>query len=182
MSKGLVFWFTGLSGSGKSTVADAVKERLEGLGAQTLILDGDDVRSRLHRHLGFSVEDIKENNALIVGMCKELRPEYDVLLVPIISPFLVSRSDARAALEPGFFEIFFMADLECVAGRDVKGLYDKARRGELENLIGFSANVPYEPPPAPDLAIDSNDESEEESKEKLYRFALDKLGGPQRVE
>lgn len=107
MSQGLAFWFTGLSGAGKSTVAQGVKQHLEARRIKTLVLDGDVVRAKVHRHLGFSAEDIKTNNALISELCVEQRDRYDVLLVPIISLFVQSRAYARNALEPHFFEVYF---------------------------------------------------------------------------
>ena len=118
MRRALVFWFTGLSGSGKSSVAAAVRDRLCADGAKVLILDGDDVRARIHRHLGFSEADIRENNRLIAGLCDESRADYDVILVPIISPYAESRAAARAALAPGFYEIYCTAGLDIVARRD----------------------------------------------------------------
>jgi len=155
MRRALVFWFTGLSGSGKTSVAAAVRDRLCADGARVLILDGDDVRARIHRHLGFSEADIRENNRLIAGLCDESRAEYDVILVPIISPYAESRAAARAALAPGFYEIYCTAGLDIVSRRDAKGLYAKARRGEIQNMIGFSPGARYDPPANPDLRIDT---------------------------
>src|SRR3989338_3709022 len=114
MKRALVFWFTGLSGSGKSTVADGVKPLLEKAGYKTIVLDGDEVRRRHATSLGFSEEDIKKNNSLIVGLCEETRQKYDVILVPIISPYAASRQEAKKRLGDGFYEIYFNADLHCV--------------------------------------------------------------------
>jgi len=94
MSKTAFFWFTGLSGSGKTTVADGVKERLEDSGYSVCVVDGDQVRKSAHDHLGFSTEDIKKNNELIVEMCKRHSGKFDVVLIPIISPFKDSRNQA----------------------------------------------------------------------------------------
>src|SRR4030042_3603388 len=146
MKKGLVFWFTGLSGSGKTTVATSVKPLLESCCYSVLVLDGDDVRKHRHIHLGFTEEDIKQNNALIAELCRACRQNHEVILVPIISPYESSRKQARALLGDGFFEIYFSVDLETVIRRDVKGLYSKAKRNEITNLIGFSPGNVYEPP------------------------------------
>lgn len=172
MSAASVFWFTGLSGSGKSTVATGVKEALERLHCRVLILDGDDVRTRLHRHLGFSESEIKENNALVVGLCIDLRTEYDVVLVPIISPYRESRKDARTRIGRDFHEIYFNAGLDVVINRDTKGLYKKAQAGEIQNMIGFSPSAPYEAPEAPDLVIDTSSEIHSSSVDILLGYIL----------
>jgi len=169
-----VFWFTGLSGAGKTTTAEGVKKRLEEDNFTVLILDGDDVRNRLHRNLGFSKEEIKENNALISGLCAKHHHDYDVVMVPIISPYADSRARAREELGNNFFEIYFSASLNIVTARDTKGLYEKARNGEMDNLIGFSDSSPYEPPDNPDLVIDSGTLSPEEAIIRLYNFILNK--------
>jgi len=174
MKTALVFWFTGLSGSGKTTVATAVKSRLEAAGRTVLILDGDDVRNRLHIQLGFSVADIIENNRLITDLCLEASGGYDIILVPIISPYQSSRAHARSLLGDRFYEIFFAADLDTVMRRDVKGLYKLARENKLNNLIGFSPSNVYEPPDSPDLTIDSRIETIEQSTAALYGFVNEK--------
>lgn len=176
MKKGLVFWFTGLSGSGKTTVAEAVKGMLEDQGHSVIILDGDDVRSRLHVDLGFTPEDIRKNNSLIVQLCQEHRENFDVLLVPVISPYVSSRVEAREKLEEGFFEIYFCAGLETVMERDVKGLYKKARNNEITNMIGYSPSNVYEPPPAPDCVIDSAKEDLPASVKAFHSFVSRALG------
>ena len=178
MKRAPVFWFTGLSGAGKTTVAEVVGERLEARGHEVLTLDGDDVRNELHVHLGFSAADITENNTLIVDLCRRHRGEADAVLVPIISPFADSRRRAREALAPGFYEVYLRADLETVRARDVKGLYGKASRGEIADLIGCSPEVPYEPPRSADLIIDTAAESPEESASRLLKFALERIEGP----
>jgi len=175
MKQGLVFWFTGLSGSGKTTVAMAVKGLLETAGKKVLILDGDDVRNRLHVDLGFSEADIKKNNQLIAGLCQAAISHYDVVMAPIISPYRASREEARLLLGKRFFEIFFAADLETVMQRDVKGLYKLARENKITNLIGYSPSNIFEPPEAPDLVIDSMVETVEQSTTSLYHFICEKL-------
>ena len=175
MTESLVLWFTGLSGAGKSTIAQGVGGCLDDHRYRTLILDGDDVRARLHRDLGFSEAEIKENNALIAKMCAGRRAEHDVILVPIISPFVESRARARALLEPGFFEVYCKAELSVLEHRDVKGLYEKARLGEISNLIGYSPSSVYEPPATADIVLETDSEKPEHSIERLYAFVRDRV-------
>lgn len=178
MKRGLVFWFTGLSGAGKTTLAESVRERLRGRDIKTSILDGDDVRSRLHRHLGFTETEIKENNALIAGLCEDERRQADVVLVPIISPYRVSRARAREQLSPGFFEIHVRADIPVLEQRDTKGLYKKVRIGKMDNLIGYSPDSPYEPPEIPDLTIDTGESNIDGSLNVLLSFILSTIIDP----
>ena len=170
-----VYWFTGLSGAGKTTLAEGVRTDLEDEGIRVVILDGDDVRRDLHRHLGFSSADIQENNALIAGLCQERRDAYDVVLVPIISPFIKCREKARRRLGDGFFEIYCKADVSVVTARDVKGLYAKAQAGEITNMIGVSPDAPYEPPPRADLTLDTELEAPESSVARLALFIRQNL-------
>jgi len=167
-----VFWFTGLSGSGKSTVAKSVKPLLEVEGYSVLILDGDEVRKKLHLDLGFSEQDIKKNNILIAELCRSCRCDYDIILVPIISPYVYSRQQARELLGEGFFEIYFSADLHSVMKRDVKGLYTKAKNGEINNMIGYSPSNIYEPPLHPDFVVNSGHDSVKKSTRDFYQFIV----------
>ena len=148
------------------------------MGYSVLILDGDDVRNRLHTHLGFTEEDIKINNELIAGLCLTSRGDYDIIFVPIISPFESSRKRARKLLGKDFYEIYFSADLETVSARDVKGLYSKARRGEIPNLIGFSPGTPYEAPAAPEHVVHSGRETMKTCLDGFLRFVLRTLDNP----
>lgn len=175
MRKTFIFWFTGFSGSGKTTVAVEVKQKLEAEGYSICILDGDEVRQRQHKHLGFTPQDIKENNSLIAKMCKENRGKYDVILVPIISPFRESRQKARDLLGSHFYEIYFNASLACVIARDVKGLYAKAKQSKMKNLIGFSPDSIYEVPDKADFIVNSESDSVENSTKALYDFILSRL-------
>lgn len=175
MRRALVFWFTGLSGAGKSTVAEQVRGRLKAEGRAVLVLDGDDVRARFHRHLGFSEADIRENNALIARLCEENRALFDVILVPIISPFAESRALARATLAPGFYEVHCTAGLDIVARRDTKGLYAKARAGAIDNLIGVSPGARYDVPGDPDLRLDTGSGDPALSAARLLSFVSARL-------
>ncbi len=173
-----VFWFTGLSGAGKTTVAEAVKLKLESGGHSVKILDGDEVRARYPKPLGFDEADVKENNRLISELCKEHRETHDVVLVPIISPFAESRRAARVALGEGFYEVHCSADLKCVIARDTKGLYGKAQRKEMDNMIGFSPGYPYEVPQSPDFTICSGNDKIEVSVNEFFAFVMDCLVVP----
>jgi len=169
------FWFTGLSGSGKTTVAKGVGQELEAKDYSIFIIDGDDVRKNFHRRLGFSSEDIIKNNALIVEMCEENKGKYDVIFVPIISPFKECRLKARECLGNNFYEVYFCASLDCVVRRDVKGLYKKAKQEIITNLTGFSRDgVDYEVPEDPDAIIYTEEVSPEISVKKLYDFIISK--------
>ena len=181
MKQGAIIWFTGLSGAGKTTIAEAVRRRLEAEGLTVSVIDGDTVRERLHRHLGFTEADIRENNRLIAGLCARERTQCDVVLVPIISPFAESRAAARAMLGRGFHEVYVKADLATVAARDTKGLYAKARGGEIDNLIGVSPDARYEAPAAPDLILDTTAGDPEECARRLHDFVRLPLA-PQQVE
>jgi len=175
MNKALIFWFTGLSGSGKTTIAASVRGMLKDEGYNVLILDGDDVRERLHVHLGFTEKDIKKNNEIIAGLCRKFQDRHHAIFVPIISPYRISREKAREMFPERFYEIHFCASLETVAQRDPKGLYAKAKSGEIDNLIGYSPGAVYEPPQTPDLAIDSGNDSVEGSIRKFHEFVVAKL-------
>lgn len=172
---GTVVWFTGLSGAGKSTIADGMRLHLESGGRLVRMIDGDDVRRTLNRHLGFSQADILENNAIVARLCEAARREADVVLVPIISPYRAGRSAARHVLGDGFLEVYVKASLECVRQRDVKGLYARADRGEIENMVGLSPSAPYEPPERPDLVIDTEAEAATVSIQRLADFLETRL-------
>jgi adenylyl-sulfate kinase len=174
MTNGDIFWFTGLSGVGKSTIANAAKLKLELMGFKVLILDGDVVRSKLHWDLGFSKCDIEENNRLISELCVKKKLEYDIILVPIISPYRQSRSKAKNKIGKNFYDIYLFADLETLYDRDTKGLYKQARDGVIDNLIGVSKTSKYEPPDKPDLKIDTKNNSINDSVEIFINFVIKK--------
>ncbi len=167
---GTVAWFSGLSGSGKTSIAERTSEILRKDGERVTILDGDAVRNNEHRHLGFTTADIKENNRLIALMCLHHMSEYDVILVPIISPFRESREAAKQTLGKAFAEVYVKASLEEVMRRDPKGHYRKVREGELPGFIGVDGGVPYEPPLTPDLILDTESYKMEECASQLAGF------------
>ncbi len=142
---------------------------------RTAIIDGDDVRDRRERTLGFSRDDILTNNAEIAEACNMARHEADVVIVPIISPYAAGRERARAVLDDGFFEVYFSADLATVVERDVKGLYAKSANGVITDMIGFSPAAPFEAPADPDLLLYTATEGPEQSAETLVRFVLAQL-------
>ena len=151
---GRTVWFTGLSGSGKSTLAFAVEEALVARGVAAYVLDGDNVRFGLNRDLGFSAEDRTENVRRIGEVCRLFQDAGLVVLSAFISPYRADR-DAVRALHPegSFVEVFVDTPLDVCEARDVKGLYARARTGEILEFSGISA--PYEAPEAPDITVDA---------------------------
>jgi bifunctional enzyme CysN/CysC len=147
-----VLWFTGLSGAGKSTIANLVEKKLLALGRHTYLLDGDNVRHGLNRDLGFTDAERVENIRRVAEVARLMADAGLIVLVSFISPFRSERAMARGLLSPGeFVEIFIDTPLAVAEQRDVKGLYGKARRGELKNFTGIDS--PYEPPEAPEIHI-----------------------------
>ena len=151
---GQTVWFTGLSGSGKSTLAFAVEEALVARGVAAYVLDGDNVRFGLNRDLGFSAADRSENVRRIGEVCRLFQDAGLVVLSAFISPYRADR-DAVRALHPegSFVEVFVDTPLDICEARDVKGLYARARTGEIPEFSGISA--PYEAPDAPDITVDA---------------------------
>ena len=167
--KSVVIWFTGLSGSGKSTLAHSVEEILFSKGCRTYVLDGDNVRHGLNSNLGFSNEDRKENIRRIGEVTKLMMEAGLIILTAFISPFREDRIAVRNLISDGdFIEIYCKASLETCEARDLKGLYKRARLGEIKNYTGI--NSPYEIPDNPELIIDIDKESLEESVSKIVSF------------
>ena len=153
--KSVILWFTGLSGAGKSTIAHAVEEQLYQLNCRTFVLDGDNVRHGLSGDLGFSNQDRQENIRRIAEVAKLMLEAGTITLTAFISPFRSERNLARKLVPHGdFIEIYCKCDLNICEARDVKGLYKKARQGEIQNFTGISS--PYEEPDNPELVIDSD--------------------------
>ena len=167
--KSVVIWFTGLSGSGKSTLAHSVEEILFSKGCRTYVLDGDNVRHGLTSNLGFSNEDRKENIRRIGEVTKLMMEAGLIILTAFISPFREDRIAVRNLISDGdFIEVYCKASLETCEARDLKGLYKRARLGEIKNYTGI--NSPYEIPDNPELIIDIDKESLEESVSKIVSF------------
>jgi len=147
-------WFTGLSGAGKSTIANLVEKKLLAMGQHTYLLDGDNVRHGLNKDLGFTDEDRVENIRRVAEVAKLMTDAGLIVLVSFISPFRAEREMARSLFAPGeFLEVFVDTPLAVAEARDAKGLYAKARRGELRNFTGIDS--PYEAPEAPELRLDA---------------------------
>jgi adenylylsulfate kinase len=152
--KSAILWFTGFSGSGKSTLAHAIEEKLYELGCNTYVCDGDNIRHGLCGDLGFSPEDRVENIRRVGEVAKLFVDAGVIVLTAFISPYRVDRNRARALVAPeDFVEIYCRCPLQICEERDVKGLYRKARRGEVQDFTGISA--PYEEPENPELVIDT---------------------------
>ena len=167
--KSVVIWFTGLSGSGKSTLAHSVEEILYSKGCRTFVLDGDNVRHGLTSNLGFSNEDRKENIRRIGEVTKLMMEAGLIILTAFISPFREDRIAVRNLISDGdFIEVYCKASLETCEARDLKGLYKRARLGEIKNYTGI--NSPYEIPDDPELIIDIDKEVLEESVSKIVSF------------
>ena len=170
--KACVLWFTGLSGAGKSTIANLLERRLLALGRHTYLLDGDNVRHGLNRDLGFTEADRVENIRRVAEVARLMADAGLVVLVSFISPFRAERRMARGLLEPGeFIEVFVDTPLAVAETRDPKGLYKKARRGELKNFTGVDS--PYEPPEQPEMRIDTTSLQPEEATEAIVQFMVD---------
>ena len=164
-----VLWLTGLPAAGKSTVADRVEQELQAQGRRTYLLDGDNVRHGLSRDLGFTDRDRVENIRRVAEVAKLMVDAGLIVIVSFVSPFRSEREMARAMVEEGeFFEIFVDTPLEVCEERDPKGLYAKARKGDLANFTGIDS--PYEPPEDPDLCIDTTRLSPEEAAEAVVRL------------
>jgi len=167
--RGQVVWLTGLSGAGKSTIANLVEKRLHALGRHTYLLDGDNVRHGLNKNLGFTEEDRVENIRRVAEVAKLMVDAGLIVLTAFISPFRAERRMAREILEGGeFIEVFVDTPLAVAEERDVKGLYAKARAGQLKNFTGIDS--PYEAPEAPELRIDTTAMSPVEAAERIVEW------------
>jgi len=167
--KPALMWFTGLSGAGKSTIADQLEKKLHTLGKHTFVLDGDNIRHGLNRDLGFTEADRVENIRRVAEVAKLFVEAGLITLVAFISPFRAEREMARELVAPGeFIEIFVDTPLEVCERRDPKGLYKKARRGELRNFTGLDS--PYEPPINPELVLDALKESPSDLADRIIDF------------
>jgi adenylyl-sulfate kinase len=163
-----VLWFTGLSGSGKSTIASATEHRLNQAGRLTYLLDGDNVRHGLCADLGFSTEDRKENNRRVAHLARLFWDANVLTLVSFISPFRHERETARGLVGADFVEIFVDTPLDVCEARDPKGLYGRARKGEIAEFTGISS--PYEPPEKPEITLHTDRETIEESVERILAY------------
>ena len=169
--KSVVLWFTGLSGSGKSTLAHAIEERLYKNGISTYVLDGDNVRHGLCSDLSFTDSDRVENIRRIGELAKLLTDAGIITLTAFISPFKIDRDEARKRMPHGdFLEIYCQCPIEICEQRDVKGLYKKARAGEIPFFTGIDS--PYEAPVEPELVINTCDISLEDSVQEVLNLLM----------
>ncbi|NJH85734.1 adenylyl-sulfate kinase [Staphylococcus agnetis] len=167
--KSAILWFTGLSGSGKSTISVALEKALFERGLNTYRLDGDNVRHGLNNNLGFSPEDRQENIRRIAEVSKLMVDAGLITLTAFISPYKADRDRAREIVEDGeFIEIYTKASVEACEKRDPKGLYQKARKGEIPEFTGISA--PYEAPEHPEIVIDTEETSIEEAVLQILNY------------
>jgi len=172
--RGCTLWLTGLSGSGKSTIAVAAEKALAERGRLTYILDGDNIRHGLNANLGFSPEDRTENIRRIGEVSKLFTDAGVIVFSSFISPYRADRDAVRTIMGDGdFIEVYVNASVETCEGRDVKGLYKKARAGEIPEFTGISA--PYEAPEKPEVVLDTNGQTVEQSVAELVAY-LEKSG------
>ena len=161
----VTIWFTGLSGSGKTTLANELEKRLVAMGKHTMLLDGDNVRLGLNKNLGFSEKDRIENIRRVAEVAKLMNEAGLIVLVAFISPFVRDRENARDIIGENFVEVYVNTSLEVCEERDVKGLYQKARNGEIPNFTGISS--PYEAPADPEFTVDTSQTRLQDSVEEI---------------
>jgi adenylylsulfate kinase len=171
---GLTLWFTGLSGAGKSTIAEVVERELRERGRKVEVLDGDVVRTNLSKGLGFSKEDRDTNIRRIAFVADLLSRNGVVAITAAISPYREIRDEARQTHGERFVEIYVKASVDECARRDVKGLYEKAFKGEIKEFTGVSD--PYEPPTDPEIVVDTENETVEESAGKVLAYVDERVG------
>ena len=179
--KPCVLWLTGLPAAGKSTIADRLERKLQALGKHTYLLDGDNVRHGLNRDLGFTDRDRVENIRRIAEVARLMVDAGLIVIVSFISPFRSERRMARELMEEDeFFEIFVDAPLEVCEARDPKGLYARARRGEIANFTGIDS--PYEAPESPELRLDTTALSADAAADEIVALLSSTLPGAGRAD
>ncbi len=170
--KGMVLWFTGLSGSGKSTLANALNDSLHSKGLSTYILDGDNIRHGLCKDLGFSDKDREENIRRIGEVANLFMNAGIITITAFVSPFQIDREKVRNIIGDDFIEVYCSANLDVCEERDTKGLYKKARLGEIKDFTGISS--PYEAPLNPEIVVDTGSLNLDEAVEKILTFLIDR--------
>ncbi|HLV38824.1 adenylyl-sulfate kinase [Xanthomarina sp.] len=172
--KSLLLWFTGLSGSGKSTIANVVEQKLFALGIKTYTLDGDNIRKGINSDLSFSPADRTENIRRIAETANLMIDAGIVVLAAFVSPYKKDRENIKSVVKDvNFVEIYINTSLKECERRDVKGLYKKARAGEIKNMTGISA--PYEAPENPDLEIKTENETVEDAAQRIVDYIKPKI-------
>jgi adenylylsulfate kinase-like enzyme len=167
-----IVWLTGMSGSGKSTLAEYIKDTYQKKGYSVRIIDGDDIRDRDVEKLGFGCKDVEVNNLRIAKLCLDSKDsEFDLILVPVISPYDEVRKRTRSLLEPYYHLVYVEADIDSLKERDTKGLYKAADQGLINDLIGYSEINPYDKPSDADFVINTNNNTLlNDSKQSLLGF------------
>ena len=172
--KSVVIWFTGLSGAGKSTIAELVRDKLARKGGAVFILDGDELRAKYPQPLGFGFDDVMENNRRAVEYCQKVLPRYRYVLVTIVSPIRSARENARRQFSACFMECYVKASINSVMQRDPKGHYARFKIGLSNSMIGLPGGLAYEVPEAPDILLDTDRYSAaqlaEQTVEKIKAF------------
>ena len=164
----MIIWCTGLSGSGKTTICSLLEEKLKNDDCSVEWYDGDRVREELNIVSDFSREGILKNNFEIINRIDNIKEKVDYIIISLITPFNEVREYARKIFGKDYFEVYLKCDKNTLIERDTKGLYKKALRGELDNLIGFSDKIPYEEPLKPDLLLETNLISPDDAVNKIY--------------
>jgi len=167
-----IVWLTGMSGSGKSTLAEYIKNTYQNEGYTVRIIDGDDIRDRDVEKLGFGRKDVEVNNLRIAKLCLDSKDsEFDLILVPVISPYDDVRKRTRSLLEPYYHLVYVETDIDSLKKRDTKGLYKAADQGLINDLIGYSEINPYDKPSDADFVINTNNNTLlNDSKQSLLGF------------
>ncbi len=166
-----VIWLTGLPGSGKSTIANLLEQHLQAAGKHTCLLDGDDIRRGLSKDLGFSIADRAENIRRVAQTARLMTDAGLIVIVSLVSPFQAERQAARTLFELGeFIEVFVNAPLAVCEQRDPKGLYRKARNGEIKNFTGLDS--PYEPPAKPELILLTAETTPDQAAQQVLDYLM----------
>ena len=167
-----IVWLTGMSGSGKSSLAEYIKDTYQKEGYSVRIIDGDDIRDRDVEKLGFGLKDVEVNNLRIAKLCLESKDSgFDLILVPVISPYDEVRKRTRSLLEPYYHLVYVEADIDSLKKRDTKGLYKAADQGLISDLIGYSEINPYDKPSDADFVVNTdNNTLLNDSKQSLLGF------------
>jgi adenylylsulfate kinase len=170
--KGVLIWFTGFSGSGKSTIASQLEAELYNMGKLTYMLDGDNIRYGLNSNLGFTKEDRSENIRRISEVCKLFVDAGIITIATFVSPFKCDRDRVRNTLGKDFIEVYVDCPIEVCEGRDPKGIYKKARNGEIKNFTGIDS--PYEVPENPEIILSTGEISVDQCVDKILGYLFDK--------
>jgi len=171
-----VVWLTGMSGSGKSTLASYIEDFCKQRQYKVYTIDGDEVRDKDVEKLGFDRKDVLINNLRVAKLCLDLKDQrFNVVLVPVISPYAEIRSQVRSILEPNLHLVYVKADIDSLKIRDTKGLYAAADKGLINDLIGYSEINPYDEPNNAEVVIDTSNDSLKMSKNTLLNYIEEKI-------